>query len=47
MGVAPVALTRDLHRSEYNEGNIRTEYETRFAEQGYPIHYVAVKKPTE
>lgn len=47
MGVAPVALTRDLHNSEYNEGNVRTEYETRFSEQGYPIHYLCVTRPAK
>lgn len=32
------AVTRDLHRSEWAEGNIMTEYEKNFSEQGYPIH---------
>lgn len=27
-------MTRDLHHSEYNEGNIMTEYEERFSSQG-------------
>ena len=29
--------TFDLHHSEYKEGNIMTEYETRFVEEGKPI----------
>lgn len=30
-------VTFDLHNSEYNEGNIMTEYERNFSEQGIPI----------
>ncbi|MDD5950067.1 MAG: tRNA (guanosine(46)-N7)-methyltransferase TrmB [Lachnospiraceae bacterium] len=30
-------VTYDLHHSEYNEGNIMTEYETRFSSEGIPI----------
>lgn len=44
MGLTPVALTRDLHASEYNEGNVRTEYEERFSALGYPIHYLSIRK---
>ena len=33
-------LTRDLHNSEYNEGNIQTEYERNFSAKGFPIHRV-------
>ncbi|MCR5148187.1 MAG: tRNA (guanosine(46)-N7)-methyltransferase TrmB [Eubacterium sp.] len=29
--------TRDLHNSEYNEGNVMTEYEKKFSEMGNPI----------
>lgn len=29
--------TRDLHHSEYNAGNIMTEYEEKFSSQGNPI----------
>ncbi len=32
------AVTRDLHHSAWAEGNIMTEYEKNFSEQGYPIH---------
>ena len=30
--------TYDLHHSEYNEGNVMTEYEERFSAKGNPIH---------
>ena len=30
-------FTRDLHNSEYNEGNVMTEYEANFSSQGFPI----------
>ena len=30
--------TFDLHHSEYAEGNVMTEYEQRFSEQGMPIY---------
>jgi tRNA (guanine-N7-)-methyltransferase len=30
-------VTWDLHKSEYNEGNIMTEYEMRFSSEGKPI----------
>lgn len=30
-------VTFDLHHSEYNEGNIMTEYEQRFSAEGKPI----------
>ncbi len=38
MGRTPEIVTRDLHGSPYNEGNIMTEYERNFSSQGYPIH---------
>lgn len=31
-------VTYDLHHSEYNEGNVMTEYEQRFSSMGNPIH---------
>ena len=38
-------ITRDLHNSEKNEGNIVTEHENMFTQQGIKIkHLVAVKK---
>lgn len=33
-----IMVTRDLHNSPYNEGNIMTEYEERFAEEGKQIN---------
>lgn len=35
-------LTYDLHNSEYNEGNIMTEYEERFSSMGTPINRVVL-----
>ena len=35
--------TDDLHTSPYNEGNVMTEYEKNFSEQGMPIHVALVK----
>lgn len=32
------SLTRDLHNSDMNEGNVMTEYEIRFSEGGTPIN---------
>lgn len=32
------SITRDLHHSEFDAQNIRTEYESSFAEQGLPIY---------
>lgn len=31
-------VTFDLHKSEYNENNVWTEYETKFAKKGQPIY---------
>ena len=31
------AFTRDLHHSELAEGNVMTEYETKFSAMGNPI----------
>lgn len=35
-------VTRDLHNSEYNEGNVMTEYEKNFSSQGMPIYSAKV-----
>jgi len=35
-------LTFDLHNSEYNVGNIMTEYEKNFSEKGFPINRCVV-----
>lgn len=45
LGLTPDVVTDDLHHSPYDEGNIRTEYETHFAEEGLPIHMLSVTKP--
>ena len=36
-GLEIVWQTRDLHNSEYNEGNVMTEYEANFSSKGFPI----------
>ena len=36
-------LTRDLHNSEYDKDNIRTEFEQHFADQGINIKKVIAK----
>ena len=38
-------VTRDLHASEYNEGNVMTEYETAFSSAGVPINMLELTKP--
>ncbi len=45
MGLKCEAVTRDLHASSYNEGNIMTEYEKNFSEQGMKINMLLLKKP--
>ena len=42
MGLTMTDLTRDLHNSPQNEGNVMTEYEKAWSEKGYPIHAVTV-----
>lgn len=42
-GWSVVEISRDLHHSSYQELNITTEYEEKFASQGMPIYYVKVK----
>ena len=44
MSIPLVAMTRDLHASEYNEGNVMTEYETAFSEKGKNINMMKIKK---
>ena len=36
-GLEVVWYTRDLHNSEYNEGNVMTEYEANFSSKGFSI----------
>ncbi|MBO7196372.1 MAG: tRNA (guanosine(46)-N7)-methyltransferase TrmB [Clostridia bacterium] len=45
MGLTLTAMTRDLHASEWNEGNIMTEYERSFSEQGMKINMLKITKP--
>ena len=45
MGLTLNAMTRDLHNSPWNEGNIRTEYEENFSAQGYTINMLEIVKP--
>ncbi len=40
-------LTRDLHASEWNEGNVVTEYEASFSSQGVPINMLEVTRPVK
>ena len=40
-------LTRDLHASEKAEGNIMTEYERHFSEQGVTINAVTLTPPEQ
>lgn len=42
LGKTPDAVTRDLHNSPYNEGNVETEYEKNFSQKEFPIHYLTV-----
>ena len=45
VGLAPVKVTRDLHASEWNEGNVVTEYEAAFSALGTKINMLEVVKP--
>ena len=45
MGLKLDAMTRDLHSSEWNEGNVMTEYEKAFSSQGININMLSVTKP--
>ena len=45
MGLVPNIVTRDLHASQWNEGNIMTEYESNFSEQGMKINMLELRKP--
>ena len=41
-GMQVLRMSRDLHNSPYNEGNVMTEYETNFSGQGTPICFAEV-----
>ena len=45
MGIKLDKMTRDLHASEWNEGNVMTEYETAFSSQGIKINMLEITKP--
>ena len=41
------AVTYDLHSSEFNEDNVRTEFEQKFADQGIKIKGAIVTSPSK
>lgn len=45
IGLKCSIVTRDLHASPYNEGNVMTEYETAFSNAGLKINMLEVIKP--
>ena len=45
MGITPDFVTRDLHNSQRDADNIRTEYECNFAALGKNINMVELTKP--
>jgi tRNA (guanine-N7-)-methyltransferase len=45
VGLPLTKMTRDLHSSEWNEGNVVTEYEAAFSSQGVKINMLEVVKP--
>ena len=45
VGLVPRIVTRDLHASEWMEGNVITEYEANFSSQGVKINMLEVQKP--
>ena len=45
VGLTPRIVTRDLHHSQYTEGNVVTEYEANFSSQGVNINMLEVVKP--
>ena len=45
VGLSVNKVTRDLHSSEWNEGNVVTEYEAAFSSQGIKINMLEVVKP--
>lgn len=45
VGLVPDILTRDLHASQWQEGNVVTEYEASFSALGVKINMLQVTKP--
>lgn len=46
-GFALSEVTRDLHNSEYDAGNVRTEFEQKFADQGIAIKRLVATAPAK
>ncbi len=45
IGLTPDKITRDLHNSEWVEGNVMTEYERAFSANGKSINMLELTKP--
>ena len=43
-GFSVCGVTNDLHSSEFNDGNVMTEYEKNFSEKGVPINRLIAEK---
>ena len=46
-GLTVLELSRDLHQSNYVQGNIMTEYEEKFSRSGKNINYVKISGKVE
>ena len=46
LGLKCDIVTRDLHASPYNEGNVVTEYEKNFTDMGMKINMLEVRRPS-
>ena len=46
VGITPDFVSRDLHNSERSLGNVMTEYEKNYSEQGIKINMVEFTKPS-
>ena len=47
LGLSLDKMTRDLHKSEYNGGNVMTEYEKSFSDLGKSINMLELTKPSD
>ena len=45
IGLVPEVVTRDLHASQYMQGNVVTEYESAFSSEGVKINMLRIRKP--
>ena len=45
IGLTPDIVTRDLHKSQWEDGNVMTEYEKSFSEAGKNINMLEISKP--